>query len=266
MKNLILIFLLLFSSFTSFGFSDPDTLYVNNYKAVALFFPSPIKQAITGNNHFTFTYNREAPQYLGLLQGIDGEDGNLLVITVDGNVFSYIVKFSDDLKQLTYFIPKKKRVGTEHAIPQKKLSVFEKDSVGRQLEYFERYSEYLLTSSSQHIKTKRRSGIKLKMERLAYSRDQTYLVIEIKNKSGIALELEYLELFRVQGNQKRKSSYQKLSLTPILRYKVPDKVYHSQNFRFVYVFPKFVLGEDEKLQLELQEKKGRRKLILNAKL
>jgi len=27
-----------------------------------------------------------------------------------------------------------------------------------------------------------------------------------------------------------------------------------------------VLGENEKLQLELQEKKGRRKLILNAKL
>ena len=104
MKNLILIFLLLFSSFTTFASADPDTLYVNNYKAVALFFPSPIKQAITGNNHFTFTYNREAPQYLGLLQGIDGKDGNLLVITVDGNVFSYIVKYSDDLKQLTYFI------------------------------------------------------------------------------------------------------------------------------------------------------------------
>ncbi|SHI73355.1 protein of unknown function [Mesonia phycicola] len=45
-----------------------------------------------------------------------------------------------------------------------------------------------------------------------------------------------------------------------------DKVYHNQSFRFVYVFPKFVLGEDEKLQLELQEKKGRRKLILNTKL
>jgi len=34
MKNLILIFLLLFSSFTTFAFSDPDTLYVNTTKGI----------------------------------------------------------------------------------------------------------------------------------------------------------------------------------------------------------------------------------------
>lgn len=36
-----------------------DTIYANDKKNVALFFPNQIRQGITGANHFVFTYNRE---------------------------------------------------------------------------------------------------------------------------------------------------------------------------------------------------------------
>ncbi len=36
-----------------------DTIFANEYKNVALFFPQPISQAITGADHFVFTHNRE---------------------------------------------------------------------------------------------------------------------------------------------------------------------------------------------------------------
>ncbi|HAF76057.1 MAG TPA: conjugal transfer protein TraN, partial [Maribacter sp.] len=36
-----------------------DTIYANDTKNVALFFPEPIRQGITGAENFIFTYNRE---------------------------------------------------------------------------------------------------------------------------------------------------------------------------------------------------------------
>ena len=41
-----------------------DTIYANDTKNVALFFPEPIRQGITGSDNFVFTYNRENEQHL----------------------------------------------------------------------------------------------------------------------------------------------------------------------------------------------------------
>ena len=36
-----------------------DTIYANGKKNIALFFPEPIRQGITGASNFVFTYNRK---------------------------------------------------------------------------------------------------------------------------------------------------------------------------------------------------------------
>src|SRR5690606_39688571 len=81
-----------------------DTIYANDKKNVALFFPEPIRQGITGLVNFVFTYNRDKEQHLGLLQATPGNDSNLLVISANGSVFSYIVSYSEILDILNYFI------------------------------------------------------------------------------------------------------------------------------------------------------------------
>ena len=81
-----------------------DTIFANDQKNVALFFPAPIRQGITGSDNFVFTYNREVEQYFGLLQAKPGKESNLLVVSTNGSVFSYIVKYNDKLDQLNYFI------------------------------------------------------------------------------------------------------------------------------------------------------------------
>src|SRR5690606_5862133 len=80
-----------------------DTIYANDKKNVALFFPESIVQGITGASHFVFSYNREKEQYFGLLQAQPGEESNLLVVTDGGAVYSYILKYADTLPELNYF-------------------------------------------------------------------------------------------------------------------------------------------------------------------
>ncbi|MFY0715360.1 DUF4138 domain-containing protein [Seonamhaeicola sp. NFXS20] len=240
-----------------------DTLYANNQNTVAVFFPEAIKQAITGAPHFVFTYNRETKQYFGLLQARPGEESNLLVVTDDGLVYSYILKYADELPKFNYFISKTKSIGNEEP-----LSLIQKpkpktlDSVYRSVEYYKTFCKNLLNQKPEKIATKQSNGVKIYLQKLVYYNSETYLVMEVSNSSGIAFELDFLKVYRVSGNKKRKASHQRLEIKPIYTYSVPAKISNGQSLRFVYVLPKFVLGNKEKLELELQELNGGRKCIL----
>lgn len=266
MKTLLILLILILSDSLN-AQQTLDTLYANDKKNVALFFPNAIRQGITGAPHFVFTYNREKEQYFGLLQAKAGEESNLLVVTEDGQVYSYILKYAETLPKLNYFIPETESIGREipiKAIPEPSQKTV--DSLARRLKYFERFGDYLVKSKFNTLKTKRKSGIKLQLQKIAYHGAETYLVMEITNTSGIAFEIDFLNVYRVSGNKKRKSSYQQLLMEPVHTYKMPTKVRNSQSFRFVYVLPKFVLGKKEKLMLELQELRGNRKVILSKTL
>ena len=244
-----------------------DTIYVNDQKSVALFFPKPIRQGITGKDSFVFTYNRETQQYFGLLQATPGTDSNLLVITSDGHVYSYILKYKTQLTKLNYFIPEEKSIGNEKpkiiTVPQNDKP---KDTSANRTIYFKKFSKYLLKRTYTSIATKRKKGIKLQLEKHFYNASEVYLVIEVKNNSGIDFEIDYLNIYRVNGNNRRKASYQRLQQHVIYKYQMPDAIKDKHSKRFVYVLPKFVLGNSEKLILELKELKGSRKLVLETKI
>ncbi|GGK19242.1 hypothetical protein GCM10007962_11720 [Yeosuana aromativorans] len=262
MKTYITLLILIYSM--SISAQQPlDTIYANDQKNVALFFPNPIRQGITGASHFVFTYNREKEQYFGLLQAKPGTESNLLTVTNDGKVYSYILKYSEKLTKLNYFIDKNESIGSEQPehIKQKPV-VAPLNEYANRITHFQKMSEYLLSSSFENIATKRKKGIKVQLQKMVYDASEVYLVIEIKNRSGIDFEIDYLNVYRTNGNNKRKASYQRLRQEVIYRYKIPEAIENGQSQRFVYVLPKFVLGDNEKLILELKEINGSRKIIL----
>lgn len=244
-----------------------DTIYANDQKNVALFFPNPIRQGITGASHFVFTYNREKEQYFGLLQAKPGAESNLLSVTNDGRVYSYILKYSDKLPKLNYFIDKNESIGSEKpavkSIHQEKKS---SNSYENRMTYFQRASEYLLKSRHERIASKRKKGIRLQLQKMVYDASEVYLVLEVKNKSGINFEIDHLNVYRTNGNKKRKASYQKLLVQVDYKHEMPSTIKIGNLRRFVYVLPKFVLGDDEKLMLELKELKGSRKVVLETRI
>ena len=266
MKTYITLLLLICSM--SISAQQPlDTIYANDQKNVALFFPNPIRQGITGASNFVFTYNREKEQYFGLLQAKPGTESNLLTVTSDGRVYSYILKYSEKLPELNYFINENESIGSELTKKIKeKQEVKPLNEYANRITHFQKLSEYLLKTNFEHIETKRKKGIKLQLQKMAYDASEVYLVIEVKNKSGIDFEIDYLNVYITNGNNKRKSSYQRLQQEVIYKHKMPYSITDSKSQRFVYVIPKFVLGNNEKLMLELQELKGSRKVVLETKI
>lgn len=266
MKTLC-IFLLLVVSSTLRAEPILDTLYANNTKNVALFFPEAIRQGITGANHFVFSYNRETKQYFGLLQAQPGEESNLLVITEGGHVYSYIIKYADALPKLNYFITESESIGSETPAtkmnPPKPEPV---DSAQKDEAYFKSFSQYVLKTKPKTQVSKKKHGMRINIQNMIYHKSETYLAMELSNSSGIPFDTNFLKIYTVRGNNKRKASYQRLELHPVYIHNKPTTVWNGQSLRFVYVLPKYVLGDNEKFIIELQESNGGRKVILTHKL
>ena len=259
MKTFFLIPFLVISTFIYAQEKQLDTILANDSKNVAIFFPNPIKQAITGSDNFVFTYNREKEQYFGLLQAQPGAESNLLVLTSDGKIFSFILKYNIELKTLNRFIREQESIGTEKPIAKNisKIPLIEGDYENR-VTFFKKFSRFLLNRNFKTLASKNENGIILRLKAMVYQHSEVYLVMEIQNKSGIDFEVNFLNVSISSSNKKRKSSYQDLTQIPVYKYIFPSIVKNSETKDFVYILPKVVLGKNEKLLIELTEKHGRK--------
>ncbi|WP_339714624.1 DUF4138 domain-containing protein [uncultured Kriegella sp.] len=268
MKKYILI-----STLIIFAFAPPhcsaqttnqllDTIYANDTKNVALFFPEPIRQGVTGADNFVFTYNREKEQYFGLLQATPGVESNLLVINGDGFVFSYILRYKKQLSKLNYFIPLTNSIGNERPIVQDSVRSQSLDIVKTKYDYRKFCSALLKRKPQNSILKRRNEGIVLSVERIVFDRAALYFVLEIKNNSTLDYDMNFLELFIETRQKGKKKSAQRLFQKPLYTYNLPSKIPKNETVRFVYVLPKFSLSNDRRVVMELYEENGERSVEL----
>lgn len=252
-----------------------DTIYANDQKNVALFFPSPIQQGITGSENFVFTYNREKEQHFGLLQATPGKESNLLVISDSGAIFSYIVKYSEDLKKLNYFIAETNSIGNvfpaSDGIKDLRNDLGLKDDSDKSISvsnknYFRKFCSYLI-GKKQGIGSikKRKNDIILRVENIVFDKEHLFFVLEIQNRSTIDYEVSFLELSVQTTKKGKRKSMQKLVQEPSLKYQMPGIIKEGQSARFIYVMPKFSIAADKEVVLDLNEKNGERDLKLKVK-
>lgn len=250
---------------------DIDTIYANERKTVSLFFPDPIRQGITGSADFAFSYNRDREQYFGLLQATPGEESNLLVVTRNGTVYSYLLRYSPELEKLNYFIPVTESIGNERTgssqLPVQEVSVPIPETLTDTIitPDFHKLCTQLLRNPRPFDQLKYREGITLRMTKSIYYANEIYMILEIQNLSEIDYEIDSLNLYKVNGNKKRKASYQELALDPIYRFNMPEMVRKGESVQFVLVHPKFTLGAKERLLIKLRELNGGRDVVKEMK-
>ncbi|UBZ08778.1 conjugative transposon protein TraN [Salegentibacter mishustinae] len=274
MKKQIWIFVFLMAAFVK-GMAQEntinlDTIYANDKMNVALIFPEPIRQGITGSEEFVFTYNREKEQHLGLLQAIPGEVSNLLVISTTGSIFSYIVKYSEELEKLNYFIAETGKIGNEIPELSEKLiegqALFSDAKAEKEVADYQDFSSHLLRSKQRIGKLrKRKDGVELKVQNILFHNSELYFVLEINNNSPIDYEPAFLNVSVETRKQGRKKSIQKLPVAPVYKHQVPEMIPQKKTSRFVYVLPKFSIAEDKIVVIDLKEQQGERDIKLKIK-
>ena len=242
-----------------------DTIYANDTKNVALFFPEPIRQGITGSDNFVFTYNREKEQYFGLLQAKPGKESNLLVININGSIFSYIVRYKKQLSKLNYFIPVSNSIGNEKPVLTDSIQVvISEKNIDNRTYYYQKFCSYLLNRNQRVGRIKKRNqDIVLNVENVVFDKEELYFVIQIKNNSSMDYDLNFLNLSIETRQTGKKKSLQSLHQEPIYKHHLPSKIAEGKTVRFIYVLPKFSLSSDRRAILELNENDGERNIKLN---
>lgn len=272
MKNSILTFCFLFVLvFTNAQTTVIDTIFANEHKTVSMFFPEPIRQGITGSSNFAFTYNREKQQYFGLLQATPGEDSNLLVISRNGDIYSYILSYAKKLNVLSHFIDTTQRIGNEkrtsNFLKQNKLSETISDTIFKKQDTsdYPKLCAQLLKNPRPFNQVRYSKGVAIRMTKSIYYKNDVFVVFEIHNKSQIDFNINTLNLFKINGSNKRKASYQENFCTPTYKFNMAANVPKNTKVQFVYVYPKFTLGTHDKLIVRLDELNGSRDVELRLK-
>ncbi|MFD2101432.1 DUF4138 domain-containing protein [Flagellimonas iocasae] len=266
MKNQTLfpVIILLFFTIPSTA-QSLDTIYTNAQQVVSLSFPDPIQTGITGSQNFAFSFDREQADTLGLLQADKGQSSNLLVRTMTGDLYVFIIAYREHLRQLHHFIAPDQRLKNPFQPDSKMLEVSGSSQIQpSSLEKdFTRLCTQLLDQKSSTLKrSKRQKGIRVKVIGQIYHDDNVYMVYELKNRSMIPYEIGLFQLSKVLGTPKRKASYQELPITPLFEFHMSEEIGAGETVRFVVVYPKFTLNEKERLQVKVLEAHGSRNLTL----
>ena len=251
-----------------YGMSQKDTLYVNDTHNLMLVFPKPIQQAVTGHPNYSFGHEGNSGMRLGLIQGHPGPDSNLLVLTSEGQAYSFYLEYREQLATSHRFVQVGESIGniSTQAVmdpgPEAKKETTSSFSKMDSIHFGKACACFLKKSNGSSLKSKRKDGVILRLKAIRYFGKEVYLVMELENRSKIDFEVDFVEVFKEQGNPGRKSSYQKTKMDPLFLYQMPIVVPIGQKKRFVHVLPKFTLGDNEKVLVELREKGGGRRLVL----
>lgn len=277
-------------------------IYFNPRKNVSIFFPQPIRQGITGSENVTFTYNTEKPQFFGLLKGIKSSDSNLLIITTDGQVYSFLLRYDYNIPNQNYFIDVTESIGNEDPTYQAKVEnkdemainesalkpAFEERNYDPNFSDFETVN-YMLTprdtsylyyntdrldfmrkycsNLSQRLKSKGLSvsdnDIKLTLLSINYKYNEMYFTMEIENNSGVDYDLNLLDISVANNRKRKRKSAQTILKKPIFTYQLLSRIPRKSTKRIVYVLPKFSINDEKKVIIELNEFAGERNLILD---
>lgn len=99
-----------FGSFGQDQNTKPIVLLANEHATTTLFFPSAISKTIDPAVNFKFEYQNDELN-IGLLSGKNGSPSNLTVITDDGYIYSFGLKYSEKIETFNFMLATDMAVG-----------------------------------------------------------------------------------------------------------------------------------------------------------
>lgn len=268
----------LFLSLNLFSQEKTKILKVSDGKTVNLFFESPIERAIVGSSNFKFGYNKKNADYIGVIKGTKSEDSNLTVITLDGNIYSFILKYYKNISKLNYFIKEDLSIGNINNNKEVKKRR-ELDSINKitqkektfEIEREKKESEIKYIVSAKKVINepllfkrayKLNDRVKLQLKSIVYDKDHLYFLCNIDNKAKVDYDINFIEFYITAKKSSKNKTGQKIISKPLYKYNFKNRIEKNSENDFVVVFQKFSINNNKLFVIELNEEKGEKNISL----
>lgn len=270
-------------------------IYSTGNKNTNLFFSSAIKSGIVGNANFTFGYSPNGDSKIGILKATPGAESNLLVITSNGNIYSFIVRYKAEISMLNYFVKDDMAIGNESGsvvyengsdqqltkgeesikiVPEQKVKNVEAITVNN-------YESSTVASSAGDINKLQNTAnkevekpvfynriygsknkITIKLKNISYIDNELYFTLVLSNDSTLDYDINYLNFYVISRNKNRNTVAQTIPYEALYIHNNPTKVLAKEETEVVFVYKKFTINENKILLVELTEDNGERTVKL----
>ena len=257
-------------------------VYCNSSKNTNLFFPSIISNGTLGSENFQFGFDKASGGKIGILRGVTGPESNLLVTCSNGDIYSFVIRYSANVLKFNYFINRENRIGNinneelsdkrEKIVPDSKIidPISYNDFENSKKEdkstdsYYSQICEDIINRGQFYKRFyAEATSVKLKLSNIVYNNKELYFYLVLDNSdSNIDYDINNLQFNIVAANPSKKTSTQKIKIEPLFVFSKNENVESGAAAEFVYVLKKFTINKEKKIEISLTEKTGERDLII----
>lgn len=247
-----------------------DTIRVPSDKFIMLHFPAKIEfKQISASIDDKIGIKMEAENIF--LQFVDKKvpETNIMIKTIDGNFYSFIMKYDEDPKKLNYFFSTADALNSEGSKKTKSvdpvIDVSSKKNKGKSNKEVTEISGDIGTNllnekgylKSRNVITKK--NIKTVLKGIYTNEDKMYFLFNIKNTGNIVYDIDMFSFFVSNQKNMESSTEQSTEVYPI---SIENKFYSlkAEDKNILFVFKKFTIDEDKILKFEIVEKNGDRSI------
>lgn len=179
---------------------------------------------------------------------------NLTVITVDGNLYHFIVEYAEFPDRLTHQLNKYGQDSTSVVFHNATLAQFARDA-----------ANILRHSGYSYVKGKRKEGIAVSIEGIYVRENRLYYHLHIDNASTLNYDVDQLNFYVRDNRKTKRTTFQEIILKPGFQTANLKTIRAYAHEDVVLCMDKFTLADNRYLAVELSEKNGGRNLLLRLK-
>lgn len=243
-------------------------LLITTGKTTNLVFPYAIRSADRGTGDVIAQQVKGVENILQVKAAVKNfAETNLTVITSDGSLFSFLVNYSPDPKELNIRFGKDTISAVSYGSKdENKLPVSFSD-VGNNAEEVERISKRLLTGKGRmiHGVKDKKYETSIRLMSMHVKQNVLYCQLEFMNSSNIDYDVDMIRFFIRDKRQAKRSATQETELAPLYVAGYPSLINAHTKKVWVYAFQKFTIPDAKYLWCEIKEKNGARNLRIRIK-
>lgn len=238
---------------------DSQNIQVTFNKTSSIVFPAVITSVDRGSRDVLAQKAKGVNNVLQLKAAKPNfKETNLTVITGDGNLHHFTVRYSQNPSCLTVNAnqPGNENNSTPPLLFETELTESDMQSLAKKI---------IRTSKLVSLKSTSRNDMLLSLRGIYISQSTMFCHLEISNNSNIPYTTDMFRLFIQDRKKVKRTAVQEINLVPFYVYHDPKSIPGKSTSEAVYAFPKFTIPDAKRLFIEMTENNGGRNLKLSIR-
>jgi conjugative transposon TraN protein len=235
---------------------ESDSLAIAYSKTTNIVFPFAIKSVDRGSQDVLVQKAKGLENILMIKAAKQGfAQTNLTVVTADGQLYSFVLKYDEHCPQLNLILNKTKSEAQE---------IYFSSDTGNE-ENIQKYSKLAFYDKKKlRGEKENKYDIQFQLSGIFIRDDVMYYRIKITNNSKINYDVDQLRFFIRDNKKVKRTASQEIEILPVYILNNVATIEAESENTFVFAFPKFTIPEQKYLAMQLMEKNGGRHVELHV--